>query len=531
MKQFLRILTISLLFALPSIMLANNYIFTENKGQWPSQVEYRTDLNFGKIYFEPNRWLFDLGIYDHSLETEDCSDDLHHPHHMPANKFHAFAINFEGANSSPTYQVEGKSTDYKNYIIGNDPSKWASRAFTYQKLRYKNLYECTDLVIEESNDNLKYQFELKAGIDPSQIQMDFEGTNGLELANGDLKINLSTAPITDLAPKAWQIIDGNQHPIKVEYTLNSNKVGFHFPDGYNGEYPIVIDPELVFSSHTGSTAGNWGHTATYDADENSIGGGIVSGSGYPTVGAYDNSFNGGSWDFGITKFTADGSALMFSTYIGGSGDDRPHSMYVSTNGELVILGRTNSSNFPIQSGFDNSYNGGWDAVVLKLSEDGGTLLGSSFLGGSSVDGENSTMSINYGDEGRGEVVLDNNNDIYIATMTNSSNLGTAGAYQENKAGGVDAFVAKISSDVSTLIWASYLGGDGNDTGLGVKVNDSGEVYLTGGTRSNNFPTTPGVVYENKLGTSSNNAQSTDGFVARFSADGSTLLSATFIGTD
>ncbi|MEM6802352.1 MAG: PKD domain-containing protein, partial [Bacteroidota bacterium] len=311
---------------------------------------------------------------------------------------------------------------------------------------------------------------------------------------------------------------------------------FEFPTGYNSSLPLTIDPTLIFSTYTGSFSDNWGFTATYDSAGNAYGGGIQfgasAGSGYPTTtGAYDRTFNGGTSDVTIIKYNPTGTQALYSTFLGGRDDDQPHSLIADDDGQLVIMGRTNSANFPTQNGADNTFNGGFDIFVTKLSADGMFLLGSTFLGGSLDDGVNGSTvfstytntKYNYGDDARGEVVIDAQNNVYVTAPTNSSNFPVRNGFQMVKSSGQDGVVVKLDPNLNNIIWASFFGGTGEDASHTLKFDPSGNVIIAGGTSSRNLPVTPGA-YQATYG------GGTDGFITQIAPDGRTILACTYLGT-
>jgi gliding motility-associated-like protein len=270
-------------------------------------------------------------------------------------------------------------------------------------------------------------------------------------------------------------------------------------------------------------------------------GGLVHSAGYPTTtGAVQLNFGGGSntignqyaCDMSISKISSLGNSMIWSTYLGGSSNETPHSLYVDNAGNLLIYGRTYSNNFPTTAGaYDQSANGGADITVSKINAAGNGLLGSTYVGGTGSDGVNydptepgqGNLKVNYGDDARGEIIADNNNDVYVATCTKSSNFPAVSAFQPAIGGGQDGCVFKLSSDLSTMIWSSFIGGTDDDACYSLDVFNT-EVYTSGGTMSADFPATSGSLHASYLGGTS------DGFVAHISSSGSSLLQSTFIGT-
>lgn len=520
--------------------------FTENKNQWPAHVRFRAEVPMGYMYLEKNTFTFDLANPDDMANVYYIKDNgiRIDPKDLIITK-HAYKINFLNAND-PTILREGISTDYSNYFIGSDKSKWASKVFAYNKITYREMFDGIDVVVYPSGYYIKYDFIVAAGADVNQIQLQYTGVNGLRTEEGNLIYDLSFARQTETKPVAWQIIDNEKIFVNCNYQIAGNIVSFHFPEGYNSAYPLTIDPELIFGSYSGSTTDNWGYTATYDAEGNLYGGGIALGSGYPTtVGAYDLTFDGGppgyGCDAGITKFSSDGSALLWSTYLGGSGNDLPHSLIVNNAGELLIYGTTGSSDFAVTDGaYDVSFNSGSvitvtyvldftgvDIFIAKLSADGTALNASTLVGGSGNDGFNVATSThyNYGDHARGEIIVDADDNVYVASSTDSEDFPvTAGAYATDYGGLQDAIVLKMNSDLSSLQWATYLGGSAADGAYSLKLLSDGNTVVTGGTASSNFPVTDGVWHADFSGI-------VDGFVAILNNAGTSLIASTFAGTN
>src|SRR5690606_28461699 len=312
---------------------------------------------------------------------------------------------------------------------------------------------------------------------------------------------------------------------------------------YDPNATLVIDPFMIFCSFSGSTADNWGFTATYGPDASLFGGGIVFAQGFPTsVGAFQTTFVGGPgggnmapFDIGIIKLTPNGGNRVYATYVGGFGEDQPHSLVCDPQGNLVIAGRTNASNYPV-TGLTYGPRGGYDIIITKLNASGTGLIGSTVIGGSGVDGVNITqqrngpnsLHQNYGDDGRSEVILDNGNNIYVVSSTQSTDLTsvTGPSFQPNFGGGLqDGLVIKLAPDAQTLQFASYLGGSGNDAGYVLALGPNGNIYVSGGTESADFPGSHAGTVQPAL------AGVIDGYIAEIANDGSAIIKSTFIGTN
>lgn len=527
--------------------------FTENKGQWNNRIAFRADIPNGQLLLEKNAFYFFL--YDNNDLTK-----IQHPANKTAVTVHghAFKEEFLGANPQPEVMGANAFADYANYYIGNDPAHWAGGVKIFPELNYKDLYPGIDLrVYTKENSILKYDWIVRPGGNAADIRISYNGLDELRIKEGALSLKTTVGDMLEEKPFAYQTINGFKVEVKCNFVVSGNVVSLSFPDGYNGNETLIVDPTIIFSTYTGSRADNWGYTATYDAQQNMYVGGYVNATpalptqqplAYPTtVGAFQTTWGGGTGgnqntgngiryacDMGITKFNATGTQLIYSTFIGGNDNETPHSLVVDPAGNLIIYGVSYSANYPVTANaYDNSYNGGGDIVVTKLNAAGTALIGSTFLGGDSVDGINfdpeeftlGNLKRNYGDQNRGEVNVDGGNDIYVASCTKSANFPvTSGAVQSNFGGLQDGCVFKLNSNCSSLIYSTYVGGANYDACYSLDIGPAGTLYVAGGTMSSNFPTTSGTLHPNYLG------GQYDGFLARLNATGTQLLSSSYIGT-
>lgn len=507
-------------------------IFEENKNQWPSQVKFKADIKGGALFMEQNAFTYVLkeNINWHKDHRNESGGPV-------TQKHHAFKVTFE--NSNPNSEIFGNNrySWHRNYYIGDDRSKWASNVPVFSQVYYKNLYENIDLQYYNDEANLKYDIIIQPGGNPREIKLNYEGTDGLSIQNGHLFVKTTIYDIIEQKPYAYQEINGNKIQVACAYVLKNNNVIFEV-GAYDNTLPLIIDPQLIASTYSGSTADNWGFTATYDAAQNIYMGGIISGTGYPTtLGAWDSTYNGGnspgsSWPFDIflAKFNPTGSTLMYATYYGGIINEQPHSLVVNGNNELYVVGRTNSSNFPTLGAYDASLNGGYDIIVGKFNSVG-NLLASTFVGGSADDCVNvdidwnvyGTTKFSYTDDGRSEIIIDANSNVYVAACTKSTDFPLVNAYQGAFGGTQDAVVFKMNSALSALTFSTYLGGAGTDAAYGLKLDNSNNVYVTGGT-TGGFPTTASVLHPTYQG------GLTDAFIAVLNSTGNTLLRSTYLGT-
>lgn len=516
--------------------------FIQNLNQWDSKVLFQLSVQNSTLFFEKN-CVTHLVLDPKGLET--ISKAKFDPKiEVKPIKAHAYQVHF--LNSSQNVEIVGseKHDFYHNYYLGNDPTKWASNVPVYKTLTYKNLYPGIDLVYYDQSNLLKYEYIVAPGSSPSQIQVQYNGDVKLEIKNGVLLIKTSVGEVTELRPVAYQIREnGDRKSVECRYSVKKNIMTFDLGE-YDPSLVLVIDPTLIFSTYSGSSGDNWGFTATYDLDGNMYGGGIARETGYPiTLGAIQTTHAGGTCDISISKFNNIGTTLIYSTYLGGINSEMPHSLVVNNNNELYIFGTTGSPNFPTtNNAYDPTFNGGLscavnsnsypngsDIILVKFNQSGTQLLGSTYLGGTGNDGLNlnSILKHNYADEARGEIILDENSNVYITSSTFSTNFPTTpNAYQTSLTGTQGAVVCKFNHNLSNLIWSTYLSGLGTSAvaGYSLSLGENYSVYITGGTTSPNLtPITSGV--QPTFG-----GGSADGYIAHFSNDVTTLLGFTYFGS-
>ncbi len=529
---------------------AKHFDFVENKGQWQSQIGFHANLHQADVWFETDRITFALLDPEQLKEFfrfKAMSWDERQRTPVPSGIIdaHAYQMIFLGSNAQVETSGSGVLPHHLNFYIGNDPQFWASEVRLYDKVIYNDLYSGIDLIIYENEGFLKHDFVVEAGSDPGQLKFEIAGAEKVDIIDDHLVISTKVNKISHLKPFAYQMIGGKVVEVPCRFNLKKNIVTYEFPDGYNQNIELIIDPVWVFGSYSGSTADNWGYTATYDADGNLYAGGNVFNNGYPlTTGAYQVNFAGGSCDIGISKYNSAGSVMLYSTYLGGSGAEVPHSMMVNNQNELYVYGSTGSANFPMAgNSYDNSFGGGVsytltniihftsgsDIALARFSSDGTQLLGSTYIGGSGNDGLNMFIPLrnNYADDCRGEIHVDANDNVYVVSTTASTNFPvTPGVFQTSYAGGdLDGCVFKMDNSLSTMIWSTYLGGSGIDAVYSIALDKFDNPVVAGGTTSNNFPVSPGSVKPSYQG------GTCDGFATRISKNGDQIMRSSFWGTD
>ncbi len=546
-----------------------HYKFIENKGQWAPEILFKAGFSGGNLWIQQQKFVFHLQDFSYTKEMHEhpISKDLSISN--SANKQHVVHLNFIGANKINSIEKKYPSDYYFNYFIGNNQSKWVSDVRGYGEATLIDFYDGIDLKIIEQDSRLKYEFHLKPNIDPNLIHFQLEGQQKVSISEkGDLLITTPLGTITEKKPYAFQIVNGKIIPVSCSFEVQENKVSFKL-GFYRKNMVLVIDPILVFATYSGSVTDNFGMTATYGHDGSAYSAGTVFGNAYPTpyLNAYNvnsnftvqNNMVDGITDVFISKYASDGTTMLWTTYLGGGdnnqGTETAHSLICDQFDNLYVYGATSSVDFPVVNGYQSfhaggasnanfTFNGvhftdqGTDIYVSKISADGHQLLASTYIGGTMNDGINTKVSsgiyntvesydsltTNYGDQFRGEIMLDSIGNCIVATCTKSVNFPLKNAFQSNNAGMQDGVIFKLTSDLDSLLFSSYYGGSNNDACYSVKVDSSGNIVFCGGTSSQNLLFTSNGLNSNFLG------GKTDGFVVKLNPADNTIVNASYIGT-
>jgi gliding motility-associated-like protein len=527
---------------------SEGFQFVPNQGQWEQPFNFKVELGDGEIYFQPQGMIF--GFWN--AQQKSAIMEAMHNHGSQAEvvdtKVDAVGVyaDFIGANPAATISGSDAYSFYNNYYQGNNPQRWATGVPAYKKMTYHEVYNGINMCFYTDSAHLKYDWIVAPGANPKNIQVRYRGANSVALFENGLHIVTGINEWIEQKPYAYQMVNGQKVEVACSFVVKNEVVSFKLGK-YDPNKELVIDPTLIFASYTGSARDNWGFTATYDFNDNMYGGGIVFGNNaFPgNPGSYQINFGAGLYDVLLCKFSSNGNNLLFYTYLGGTSADVPLSLVCNANNDVFILGVTGSTGFPTSPGafqtthaggssinatgysaLTPDFNTGSDLFITRFNSTGTVLIGSTFLGGSGNDGLNmlnAGLNHNYADEFRGEIVLDNAGNPYIASCTKSANFPTQNPFQAALQGGQDAVVCKLNPTLTSMSFGSYLGGTGDEAGYALQLNPANEVYITGGTSSSNFPVTAGVVKSTYGG-------AIDGFLTRISAAGSTILNSTYVGT-
>jgi hypothetical protein len=422
----------------------------------------------------------------------------------------AAVVRLELRGAEPQARVLGERElgGRSNYFVGNDPRRWQREIPTYGQVRYEGVYPGVDLVYYGRQGELEYDFVVRPGAEARAIGLEVVGAAALRLeASGDLVMATEGGEVRLHRPVAYQRVRERRCPVEARYVLRGKRgVGLQVGE-YDRRLPLVIDPVLSYATYLGGSGGDVAYGIAVDSSGDAYITGITNSSDFPTQGA-EQTAAGGSGDAFITKLNATGDALVYSTYLGGNGADTANGIVVAA-GDAYVVGTTTSTNFPTTQGvFQSTYGGEGDAFIVHLNSTGNALVYSSYLGGHGSD---------YGQA----IALDGAGNAYVTGSTQSTDFPVANALQPTKAGGSDAFVAKVNFSGTQIVYSTYLGGTQADVGQAIKVDSSGNAVVTGYTFSSDFP------IENPYQGAT--AGQPDAFVSKLNADGSALVFSSYLG--
>jgi len=490
--------------------------FVENQGQTDARVRYVAEGSRYAFYLTREEIVLSLGNRFASAEVG------------PASHRTTLALQFLGANPAVTLKAEKPVVGEVNYFRGTDPTRWQTKLARYGQIVYRDLWPGVDMALAGQGGELKYEFRLRPGARLADIRLAYRGSSGLALdSSGALLIETSSGVLRDSPPVAYQEIAGARVPVDSRYALNHGgsaeaSYGFAVSKGYDPDHALIIDPGVQYSTFLGGSSAEGGAGIAVDTAGNVYIVGTTQSLDFPaTPGAFRTRLNSttGVSDVFVSKLNASGSALIYATYIGGSGFDFGRAIAIDGAGNAYVTGQTGSSNFPTTGGaFQRAIKfiptprpaDPLDAFVTKLNPTGSALVYSTYLGGVDVD------------DALG-IAVDAAGSAYVAGQTTSHDFPTTpGAFSRTSGGSNDAFVTKLNATGSALVYSTYLGGLDNELGARIRLDAQNNAYVMGSTRSADFPTTAGA-----FDTTHNGAF--DVFVTKLNSTGSGLIYSTFIG--
>jgi len=478
--------------------------FVENRGQTDPRVRY---------YAQGNRRAFYLTREEVMLSLEKETRGL------------ALALRFVGSNPGVVVEGEERAPGEVNYLRGKDAAGWQTNLRRYGQIVYRDLWPGVDLRLHDRAGALKYEFRVRPGARPADIRLAYAGASGLTLDDdGALLIDTEMGVLRDSPPLSYQMIGGVRVPVESRYVLNPGdgartRYGFAVGASYRADEELIIDPGLEYSTFIGGAAAENAAGIQVDAAGNAYIVGSTQSPNFPTrAGSFDRTgATNNSLEAFVTKLNPTGTALVYSTFLGGSNFEWGRGIAIDAAGNAYIVGQTQSTNFPTTGGaFDRTFNvdtcprcgiDQYDAFVTKLNPAGSALVYSTYLGGFQID---DGMAI----------AVDAAGNAYVAGQTDSSNFPTtAGAFDRVKK---NVFVTKLNPTGSALVYSTFLGGSGVAFPSHVAVNAAGNLFVAGSTSSTDFPTTAGAFDRTENG-------AFDVFLTKLNPAGSALVYSTFLG--
>jgi hypothetical protein len=436
-----------------------------------------------------------------------------------------------GANPAASVVGLDRLGGVSNYFIGNDPSKWLTNVPNYGEVEYQNVYPGVNLVYYGNQGQLEYDFVLAPRADPAAIRLSVQGTQGVRLdAQGDLVLHTAGGDVVEHSPVVYQNIGGKRQSVDGQFVLEGNgQVGFRV-GAYDHSKPLVIDPVLAYSTYLGGSGNDWGNGIAVDSSGNAYITGVTQSINFPTTpGAVQTMYGsgpsgGGYGEVFISKLNASGTALVYSTYLGGSGYTvGGTAIAVDASGDAYITGLAGSS-FPTTPGAFQQKSSVSGPFVTELNPTGSALVYSTYLTGSTG-----------GDEGLG-IAVNAAGNAYVTGYTYSLDFPTTpnsfephypDPYANTQGNGV-TFVAEFNPTGSALVYSTFLGGSTSyidDRGNGIAVDSAGDAYVAGVTDATDFPLMNAFQTTNGDPTYPNPYA----FVTKLSPTGSALIFSTYLG--
>ena len=530
--------------------------FEPNRGQTDEEVGFLARMPGYSIWLTPREAVLGLRAAGHG--GPDGLDVVR--------------LRWLGADPSPRVVGLEQAPGLSNYLVGDDPAAWLTGIPHFARVRYAGVYPGIDLELYGSDRQLEYDFVVAPGSDPRRIEIELAGARSVHVSrDGALAVRLAHGTLVQHRPLVYQDTADGRLEIRGRYVRRGgNRVGFKV-GRYDRTLPLVIDPVLSYSTYLGGSDADLAMGVALGAAGEVYLTGGTSSANFPVKGAFQTAF-GGSEDVFVTKLDAAGASLVYSTYLGASSNERGMSIAVDGNGKAIVTGFTQSTNFPLKSAFQSTSGTNTDAFVAKLAANGAALEFSTYLGGSGYDYAYSvatdsggatyvtgfTESTNFPtasafdttqggdrdvfvtklaaagtmvystllggsgrDEGHGIAVAATGH-AFVTGHTGSTNFPLLGAYQLTPAGGpYEVFVTKLAPAGNALAYSTFLGGNSEDYGSAIAVDGSGQAFVVGHTWSTNFPTVS-PFQASKVG-------NRDAFVTKLNAAGNGLLYSSYLG--
>lgn len=491
--------------------------FEANQGQTNPQVKYMARGNRYTAFLTADETIFSVQSSSHSNPqiTKAAGLTSSKLHTTGAEATAAIHMKLVGANPQAQITADNELPGHSNYFIGNDPSKWQSGVRQYGRVSYREVYPGVNLAFHGQQRQLEFDFIVAPGAKAESIRFDVSGAKHISTDRvGNLVLSSPAGDVVLHKPVTYQTNNNARELIDSRFVVAKNTISFEVGN-YDGSRELVIDPSVSYATYLGGTAEDDSYAIAINASGNAYITGQTKSTNFPTSNALHGT-NAGGFDVFVTELSADGSSLIYSTYIGGTSDDSGNAIAVDASGDAFVAGGTFSSNFPVVGGVQSAFGGVTDGFVLELNPTGSALTYSTFLGGGSSDVASG-------------IAIDSSGDAYVVGSTSSTDFPTHNPIQSSIVGASSGFVTKLNSSGNAFDYSTYLGAGTGDFAVAVAVDGSGNAYVTGGTKNKLFPVTSGVVQGTCGSDGSCNGGLYDAFVTKFNAAGSLHTYSTFLG--
>jgi len=484
--------------------------FVPNLGQWDSRVQYRASCGNAVFFFGNGEVNYMFIRNTNNIMECPISDMGILPGKFNHQAYEREAImvtaRFIGISEHVSINGDGQLTEHNNYFVGNNPEKWRVHVPLYSSITYDNLYAGIYLHYYGNSQSLKYDFIIAPGADVSQIRIRYEGVTDLTIASdGSLSAISQFGPVYEMTPYIYQERNGVKSEISGRYILiGKNEFGFAIDGEYDASLPLIIDPELVYSTYLGGSEQEWCEAMTVNDNGEVYVTGYTISQDLPVLNPYQPTLASES-DIFITRLNAEGNGIISSTYLGGTtGGECGNSIALDANGNVYVTGFSNSWDYPLVNPcfYHHASN---DVIVSKLSSGLDSLIYSTYIGGNSRESA-------YG------IAVDYIGCAYVTGITESTDYPTKNAMWVNMSNN-DSFLSKLGANGDSLIYSTYLGGNNADAGWAVAVDKECQAYAVGYSYSTDFP----LLYSPQQ-----NVYMNEIYITKFNPQGDAIRYSTFI---
>ncbi|MBN1826386.1 MAG: SBBP repeat-containing protein [Candidatus Eisenbacteria bacterium] len=471
--------------------------FWRNDGQYPEEVKYYASIDGGTVFF---------------TESSMVTDVRDAPREDGSARRTVIRVGWEGAGGGARILPGEELPGTLNVFRGSDPEGWATHVPGFRGITYRSIRPGIDMIYSFRGGLLKYDLDVSPEADLESFVLRYEGADSVRIGgDGALAVHAGGKVFREEPPLLLQ--DGGERGTGAYKKLGRNEIGYTL-SGVDRSRPLTIDPGLTWSTYLGGSGPEDLFSLKLDSENRPVFVGEVLSSDFPTTAGSFQESTGVATDASVTKLSADGSALVFSTYLGGDNFDAAREVALASDGSIAIVGKTNSTDFPTKSAYCDTFSGGlanWgDVFVTRLGADGDSLVFSTYLGGPG------------GEYGRGLTVDDEGN-VFVIGQAGAGFPTTAGAFDTTSNGESDAFLSKLSADGLQLLASTFFGGQDCDNPREVRMAPGGDVLLVGETASLDLPLMDAC--------DSTLDGTQDSFIARFPSSLDGLLFCTYIGGD